>query len=41
MEAIQIKLKDDEIRFLKEFKTKGMKNAREIIRANVLLSANK
>jgi hypothetical protein len=31
MEAIQIKLKDDEVKFLKEFKKKGMKNAREII----------
>ncbi|MDR1818632.1 MAG: helix-turn-helix domain-containing protein [Methanobrevibacter sp.] len=40
MEAIQIKLKENEVKFLKEFKKKGMRNAREIMRANVLLSAN-
>ncbi|MDR1819077.1 MAG: helix-turn-helix domain-containing protein, partial [Methanobrevibacter sp.] len=41
MKAVKIELTDNEIRFLKEFKKKGMRNAREIMRANVLLQVNK
>jgi transposase len=40
MMLIGIKLKDDEVESLNEFKRKGTKNAREIMRANILSLAN-
>jgi transposase len=39
--ATKIKLKKKERRILKEFVSKGVKNAREISRANILLLADK
>jgi transposase len=40
MKTIEIQLEDKEIKFLNEFKKKGIKNAREITRANILLLVN-
>ncbi len=37
---IEIKLEDDEVKYLQDFVSKGQKNAREITRARVLLLAN-
>jgi len=36
-----VQLEADEVRFLKEFVTKGVRKAREVYRANTLLLANK
>jgi len=41
MKSLEIKLKEDEVKFLNEFIKKGNKKAREILRANILLAANK
>lgn len=38
---VQIKLKDNEEQYLQDFVKKGQKNARELIRARILLLANK
>jgi transposase len=38
---VQIKLKDDEVRYLNDFVKKGQKAARELTRARILLLANK
>jgi transposase len=38
---IEVQLEEDEVRFLKEFVTKGIRKAREVYRANTLLLANK
>ena len=37
---IEIKLEDDEVKYLQDFVSKGQKNAREITRARILLLAN-
>lgn len=37
---IEIKLDDDEVKYLQDFVNKGQKNAREITRARILLLAN-
>lgn len=41
MKRLEIKLKESEVKFLTKFMKKGKKNAREIIRANILIFANK
>jgi hypothetical protein len=41
MKSLEIQLKEDEVKFLKAFIKKGNKKAREILRANILLVANK
>jgi putative transposase len=41
MKSLEIKLKEDEVKFLNEFIKKGIKKARAILRANILLAANK
>jgi len=41
MKSIAVQLEEGEVRFLKEFVTKGVKKAREVYRANTLLLANK
>jgi len=38
---VKIKLKDGEEHYLQDFVKKGQKNARELIRARILLLANK
>jgi len=38
---VKIKLKDHEEQYLQDFVKKGQKNARELIRARILLLANK
>ncbi|AKB43852.1 Transposase [Methanosarcina vacuolata Z-761] len=38
---VKIKLKDNEEQYLQDFVKKGQKNARELIRARILLLANK
>ncbi|GCC10856.1 hypothetical protein IPdc08_00894 [archaeon] len=38
---IRIHLKDDELKFLRDFVIKGRKSARELTRAHILLLANK
>ena len=37
---VEIKLKDEEVKFLRDFVKKGRKSAREITRARILLLAN-
>jgi transposase len=41
MKSLEIQLKEPEIKFLKEFIKRGNKNAREVLRANILLVTNK
>ena len=41
MKSLEIQLKEGEAGFLKEFIKKRNKKAREILRANILLVANK
>ncbi len=38
---VRIQLKDDELKFLRDFVKKGRKSARELTRARILLLANK
>lgn len=41
MRSIVVQLEEEEVRFLKEFVTKGVRKAREVYRANTLLLADK
>lgn len=41
MKNIVVQLEEDEVRFLKEFVTKGFRKVREVYRANTLLLADK
>jgi len=41
MKSLEIRLKEDDVKFLSEFIKKGTKKAREILHANILLMANK